>query len=390
MKKILFIFGTRPEAIKVAPVIKKLSVEKKYFEVKVCITAQHRYLLDQVLDLFSINSDYDLNIMEENQTLSDITTKTLIKLDNVLKKEKPDLVLVHGDTTTTLASTLASFYHKIPVGHIESGLRTYDKFNPYPEEMNRLLVDMMANLHFAPTLRAKKCLIKENINPKNIFITGNTVIDALNFVLKKKHIFSNYILKQLFNKKKLLNKYRIILLTAHRRENFGIPIKNICYAVNEIVKNYPDVLFIYPVHPNPNITQPVKKILGNTERVYLTQPLDYFDLVNVMNKSYFILTDSGGLQEEAPSLGKPVLVLRRLTERPEGIIAGTVRLAGVEKSNIVKLVSLLLTDKKEYNKMSKAINPYGDGKASERITESIKYYFGFTTKRPADFMSTKS
>ena len=381
MKKILFVFGTRPEAIKMVPLIRQLLIFDSQFSIKVCVTAQHRNLLDEVLDIFQVVPDYDLNIMTANQSLFQITISVLKKLEPILKKEKPDMVLVHGDTTTTFAAALASYYLKIPVGHVEAGLRSYDKFNPYPEEINRRLTDAISDIYFCPTLTAKRALLKENINPKNIFITGNTVIDALYMILKKKHKFQNPTLKKVFSTRYSLLAIRLILVTAHRRENFGKPIENICNAIKKISREFPDCKIFYPVHPNPNIKIPVHKILKHLKNVYLVPPLNYSDLANLMKISYLILTDSGGLQEEAPSLGKPVLVMRCVTERPEAVGAGTVKLVGTDEKTIFKEVKKLLTDKSEYNKMAKSTNPYGDGFAAIRTVDFIKYYFVLKTKR---------
>ncbi|MFA5779173.1 MAG: UDP-N-acetylglucosamine 2-epimerase (non-hydrolyzing) [Elusimicrobiota bacterium] len=385
MKKILCIFGTRPEAIKMVPVIKQLKSENEKFKVKVCVTAQHRNLLDEVLDIFKVIPDYDLNIMTENQSLFQITSFVLKHLEPILKKEKPDMVLVHGDTTTTFAAALASYYLKIPVGHVEAGLRSYDKFNPYPEEINRRLTDAISDIYFCPTLTAKKALLKENINPKNIFISGNTVIDAIYMILEKKHGFKNPVLKKIFNSQLSILNSRLILVTAHRRENFGKPIENICNAIKKISREFPDCKIIYPVHPNPNVKIPVHKILGRLENVYLVPPLNYSDFANLIKISYLILTDSGGLQEEAPSLGKPVLVMRCVTERPEAVASRTVKLIGTDEKIIFKEVKKLLTDKNEYNKMAKSTNPYGDGFAAKRTVDFIKYYFGLSDKRPGEF-----
>jgi len=385
MKKILFVFGTRPEAIKVAPVILNLKRERDLFRVKVCVTAQHRDLLDQVLDIFGIRTDYDLNIMQADQSLYYITTSVLTRIQKVLDKEKPDMVLVHGDTTTAFAGALASFYGKIPVGHIEAGLRTYDRFNPYPEEVNRLLTDSICEIHFAPTLNSREALLKENIKPDKIFVTGNTVIDAFFIALKRSRSFENPSLKKIFNPGSSIRNRRLILVTAHRRENFGKPIISICRALKKITGKYRDIEVIYPVHPNPNIDGPVRKILGEASRIHLVKPLNYLDLVNVMRRSYLVLTDSGGLQEEAPSLGIPVLVLRKVTERPEGVKAGTVKVAGLDEDKIVKEASLLIEDKRVYRKMSCAVNPYGDGRASARVVEALKYFFGLRNSRPSDF-----
>ncbi|WP_174226654.1 non-hydrolyzing UDP-N-acetylglucosamine 2-epimerase [Clostridium novyi] len=366
--KVMSVFGTRPEAIKMAPLIKELE-KNKIIESKVCVTAQHREMLDQVLTLFNIVPDYDLNIMKKNQTLSSITTEVLNNLNDIFVKEAPDLVLVHGDTTTTFASALAAFYNKIKVGHVEAGLRTYDKYFPFPEEMNRKLTGSIADLHFAPTAINKENLLREGINEKNIFITGNTVIDAMNYTVDPDYKFQNEYLNKIdYNKK-------IIMVTAHRRENWGNGIENICKALLEIKKCNSDVEIIYLVHLNPIVKDMVHRYLQGIEGIHLLSPLDTKETHNLMQKSYFIMTDSGGIQEEAPHLGKPVLVLRDVTERIEAVKAGTVRLVGVEESNIIKESNKLLNNKEEYYKMSKATNPYGDGKASKRIVDSIVKYF---------------
>jgi UDP-N-acetylglucosamine 2-epimerase (non-hydrolysing) len=380
-KKILFCFGTRPEAIKMAPLINKLKKEK-LFTVKVCITAQHRSMLDEVLKLFKIKPDYDLNIMQDGQTLYHITTASLLRVKEVLDKEKPDMVLVHGDTTTTFASSLASFYEKIPVGHVEAGLRSYDKHHPFPEEANRLLTDALSELYFAPTSTSKKALLKENISPKKIFVTGNTVIDALYDVLKNKAGFVNPVLSQ---KRRLFETSRMILVTAHRRENFGEPLKSTFRALRRIADDFPDVNIVYPVHLNPNVQEPAKAILGNTPNVFLVPPLDYNDMSKLIKLSYIVVTDSGGLQEEAPSLGKPVLVLRQVTERPEAVVAGTVKIVGTDEKRVYTEIFNLLTNKKIYEKMARSVNPYGDGGACERIIETLKYYFKLSKKKPAEF-----
>ncbi|KEI17501.1 non-hydrolyzing UDP-N-acetylglucosamine 2-epimerase [Clostridium haemolyticum] len=366
--KVMSVFGTRPEAIKMAPLIKELE-KNKIIESKVCVTAQHREMLDQVLTLFNIVPDYDLNIMKKNQTLSSITTEVLNNLNDIFVKEAPDLVLVHGDTTTTFASALAAFYNKIKVGHVEAGLRTYDKYFPFPEEMNRKLTGSIADLHFAPTAINKENLLREGINEKNIFITGNTVIDAMNYTVDINYKFQNEYLNKIdYNKK-------IIMVTAHRRENWGDGIENICKALLEIKKCNSDVEIIYLVHLNPIVKEMVHRYLQGIEGIHLLSPLDTKETHNLMEKSYFIMTDSGGIQEEAPHLGKPVLVLRDVTERIEAVKAGTVRLVGVEESNIIKESNKLLNNKEEYYKMSKATNPYGDGKASKRIVDGIVEYF---------------
>lgn len=382
--KILFVFGTRPEAIKMAPVIKKFKECEPEFRVKVCVTAQHRHMLDDVLTLFNIKPDHDLNIMQEGQTLTHITVETLKRLEKILIAENPDLVLVHGDTTTTFAATLAAFYKKIPTGHIEAGLRTYDKSQPYPEEANRVLTDALCELHFAPTKTAKHALLKESISPDKIFITGNTVIDAFFFALKKNKDFTNRTLRTLFNSQLLTSSTQLILLTCHRRENFGKPIENIFNAIKYIAQKY-QVKVIYPVHPNPDVKIPATKILSKAKNVILTEPVNYFDLARLMKKSYFIITDSGGIQEEAPSLGKPVLVLREVSERPEAVKAGVAKVIGTEFLRVKSEVEKLLTDKIAYKKMARGINPYGDGKASERIINAIRFYFKLTKSRPDEF-----
>jgi UDP-N-acetylglucosamine 2-epimerase (non-hydrolysing) len=364
--KVLFAFGTRPEAIKLAPVIKVLKKDKKNFNVEICITAQHRHMLDQVLDIFNIHADYDLNIMKQGQTLFDINVRILQGLEKLLETRKPDLVFVQGDTTTAFVSALAAFYCKIPIAHVEAGLRTYDKFAPFPEEMNRRLITHLADFHFAPTQKAKENLIKEGVNKKQILVTGNTVIDALFLALKINPKLNLPILH------KIKPSNKIILVTAHRRESFGQPFKNICLALKKIIERSKYVEIIYPVHPNPNITIPAHHILGNTDRIHLIAPMDYLPFAHLMNKSFLILTDSGGIQEEAPALGKPVLVLRDKTERPEAVEAGTAQLVGTNINKIIKISELLLTSKKEYKKMAQVKNPFGDGKASLRIMQFLQ------------------
>jgi len=375
--KVMTVFGTRPEAIKMAPLVLKLKSNPK-IETCVCVTAQHREMLDSVLEMFNITPDFDLNIMQSGQTLSDITTRVLIGLDEVIKKAQPDIVLVHGDTTTSFVGALAAFYNKTKIGHVEAGLRTFDKYFPYPEEVNRLLTGRLADLHFAPTAANKLNLLNENINADNIFITGNTVIDALKTTVDEKYQLSDDIGSADYGNKK------VIILTAHRRENLGAPLQNICNAVKRIVTEFDDVEVVYPVHLNPAVKDTVFGILGNVDRVKLIDPVDVRDLHNAINKCYIVMTDSGGLQEEAPSLGKPVLVLRNETERPEAVNAGTVALAGVEEDNIYTLAKNLLTNKVEYDKMARAVNPYGDGNASARIVDGILYHFGLGDK-PVDF-----
>jgi UDP-N-acetylglucosamine 2-epimerase (non-hydrolysing) len=369
-KKILFIFGTRPEAIKMAPVIMRVEKDER-FEAKICVTAQHRQMLDQVLKIFKIKPDYDLDVMTENQTLFDLTAKIISKLQKVLLMENPDLVVVQGDTTTTFVASLAAFYSKIKVAHIEAGLRTRNKFAPFPEEINRRITSIIADFHFAPTSLARDNLLKENISPEKIFITGNTVIDALFYVVDRlKKSPPNF--ENLFNGVDLTGK--IVLITGHRRENFGEGFRNICESIRSLANDFPDVNFVYPVHFNPNVRGPVNEILHGIKNVHLIEPLDYEPFVYAMERSYLILTDSGGVQEEAPSLGKPVLVMRDTTERPEAVEAGTVRLVGTDKQKIVENVVALLTDPTEYSKMSRAHNPYGDGNASQRIVRVFEEY----------------
>ena len=374
MKKILFVFGTRPEAIKMAPVIKAFK-DEKIFDTKVCVTAQHRQMLDQVLDIFDIKPDYDLNIMERGQDLFDITANVLSGMKNVLSEYSPDLVLVHGDTSTTSATAIAAFYQKIKVGHVEAGLRTGNIYSPWPEEVNRQISGVIANYHFAPTTTSLENLLKENKNKENILVTGNTVIDALFLVLdkiEKDEKLKNKILKSISDQYKFNNDRKIILVTGHRRENFGEGFTNICKALKKIADSNHDVDIVYPVHLNPNVQKPVKNILSNSKNIYLIDPLSYENFIYLMSKSYFIITDSGGVQEEAPSLGKPVLVLRNTTERPEAVEAGTVKLVGTNFEAIVKESQKFLDDEKEYKKMSKAHNPYGDGSASKRIVNFFK------------------
>ena len=366
--RVLTVFGTRPEAIKLAPVIQKLKAEGSKIKTIVCVTAQHREMLDEVLRTFNIKQDYDLDIMESNQSLFEVTAKGLLGIREILELEKPDVVLLQGDTTTTFAVALAAFYLKIPIGHIEAGLRTKDKYKPFPEEMNRRLTSALTDFHFAPTESAKMNLLREGFDGKNIFITGNTVVDALFWILNN----TKRTQKQMSFEYPFLNSdNRLILVTAHRRESFGEPLENICEALRKIVERNKNVKIVYPVHPNPNVQMPVKRILGNVNRIYLISPLNYESFVHFMNKSFFILTDSGGIQEEAPSLGKPVLVMRDRTERPEAIEAGTARLVGTETSKIIENVERLLNDKAEYQRMAKATNLFGDGKAAERIVKIL-------------------
>lgn len=368
LKKIAVIFGTRPEAIKMAPVIKELQKYPDVFRPLICVTAQHREMLDQVLKLFAIVPHCDLNIMEDNQSIFEVTAKGLLGIRGILETEKPAIVLVQGDTTTAFAVSLASFYLKIPLGHIEAGLRTDEKYKPFPEEINRQLISVITDLHFVPTQRARLNLLRQGIAKEKIFVTGNTVIDALFYVLKKIGDKKGYDWPFPFLESKL---NRLILVTAHRRESFGKPLKNICYALKEIVKRDKSTTIVYPVHPNPNIQNTVRKILGNTERIHLIAPLDYLHFVYLMSRSYLILTDSGGMQEEAPSLGKPVLIMRDNTERPEGIEAGVAKLVGTKIDNIVENVENLLNNREVYETMARVANPFGDGKGAQRIVDVL-------------------
>ena len=366
--KILFVFGTRPEAIKMSPLIKAFEEDNR-FEIKICITAQHREMLDQVLELFEIRPDFDLDIMQESQTLTNITSSILTRLKPVLNNLKPDLILVHGDTTTTLAASLAAYYEQIKIGHIEAGLRTGDIYSPWPEEANRKLTSVITNYHFAPTELSKDNLLKEGISESNIKVTGNTVIDALFWVRKKIKKDKN-ILESLIKKFNYLDKNKkLILVTGHRRESFGSGFERICKALKQIAINHPNTEILYPVHLNPNVQEPVNRMLNSVKNVFLTNPLDYLDFCFLMDKSEIILTDSGGIQEEAPSLGKPVLVMRTTTERPEAVKSGTVKLVGTDDKLIVEEVNNLLTKSSEYKRMSRAHNPYGDGNACNRIVE---------------------
>ena len=375
--KVMTVFGTRPEAIKMAPLVLELQKQSQRFETITTVSAQHREMLDQVLDIFHIKPDYDLNIMHARQTLTDITSNVLINLDKILKEAKPDIVLVHGDTTTTFAASVAAFYNQIPIGHVEAGLRTWEKYSPYPEEMNRQMTDAMTDLYFAPTNQSKANLLKENHKEDNIYITGNTAIDALKQTVDKE--YHHDILDKVSPDNKL------ILLTMHRRENQGEPMRRVFKVIREVVESREDVEVIYPVHLSPAVQEVAKEILGNTERIHLISPLDVVDFHNLAARSYFIMTDSGGVQEEAPSLGKPVLVLRDTTERPEGVEAGTLKLVGTESEKVKKEMEELLDNDAEYQRMAQAKNPYGDGKASERILDAIAYYFGVTDKKPIEF-----
>ncbi len=375
MKKILVVFGTRPEAIKMAPIIQKLKKEEDCYETRVCVTAQHREMLDQVLDLFKINPDYDLNIMQPDQDLDEVASKILIKLKSVLDDFLPDLVLVHGDTITTFTASLSAYLKKIKVGHVEAGLRTGDLFSPWPEEGNRKLTSILTDYHFAPTALSKKNLLDEGIDESKIFITGNSVIDALQITVNR--IENDKKLKSQIEKRVEKSGFvnlssKFILVTGHRRENFGQGMLNICESLKVLAKNNLDINFLYPVHLNPNVRKPVNDLLSDISNIKIVEPFEYEEFVYLMSKSYLILTDSGGIQEEAPSLGKPVLVMRNKTERPEAIEAGTVKLVGSDKDKIVKEVQKLLDNYEEYQKMCKAINPYGDGKTSKRIIEILK------------------
>lgn len=376
--KVMSVFGTRPEATKMAPIIKELE-RRDNIQSIVTVTAQHRQMLDQALDLFSITPDYDLNIMKQGQTLTGITSSVILGLDEVLKNEKPDILLVHGDTTTTFSSAISAFYNNILVGHVEAGLRTYNKSEPFPEEMNRVLTGHIANIHFAPTKNAKENLLKENIT-ENIFITGNTSVDLVEYTVKDDYIYS----EDRLNKIDITGK-KVIVMTAHRRENLGEPLENICNAVLDIVNENEDVLLIYLVHFNPLVKECADKILGNHERIHLIDPIDLFDMHNLISRAYLVLTDSGGLQEEVPSLKKPVVVLRNVTERPEGVESGALVLAGTKKESIKKEVNLLLNDTDAYNKMINAKNPFGDGLASKRIVDAILYQFGYAENKPNEF-----
>lgn len=359
--KVMTVFGTRPETIKMAPLVKELK-SRDEIETIVCVTAQHRQMLDQVLNAFKIVPDYDLDIMKQGQTLTDITTRVLQGLEKVIKEVKPDIVLVHGDTTTTFAGALAAFYNQVAIGHVEAGLRTYNKYSPFPEEANRQFVGVISDMNFAPTEQSKENLLKEGKNPETITVTGNTAIDALKTTVQDdyEHEIIDWV-----------DESRMIMLTAHRRENLGEPMKNMFRAIKRIIEKYDDIKVVYPVHLNPIVVQTAEEIFGDCDRIKLIKPLEVLDFHNLLNKSYLILTDSGGIQEEAPSLGKPVIVLRDTTERPEGIAAGTLKLAGTNEEIIYSLIDELLTNEKEYARMSHASNPYGDGFASKRIVDAI-------------------
>jgi UDP-N-acetylglucosamine 2-epimerase (non-hydrolysing) len=370
--KVMPIFGTRPEAIKMAPVVHALSADEN-FELVITVTAQHREMLDQFLQFFEMQPRYDLNIMREGQTLADITSRAVEGIDKVLRDEKPDLVLVQGDTTTAFVGALVAYYHKIPCGHIEAGLRTGDKFAPFPEEINRKLIGAVADLHFAPTLRAKQNLLREGVPERSIFVTGNTVVDALLWTLQR-----------LPEPNRTNEGQRMILVTAHRRENWGEPMERICKALRRIANKFPDVQIVFPMHKNPVVREVAYRVMGDHDRIKLCEPPDYFEFVRLMRDAYLIVTDSGGVQEEAPTLGKPVLVLREKTERPEAVEAGVVKVIGTDEERIVAEVSRLLSDEGAYRAMQRAVNPYGDGRAAMRIKQAILHFFG-KAERPAEF-----
>ena len=378
--KIMSVFGTRPEAIKMAPLVKELG---KYDDLEsiCCLTGQHREMLDSVMEIFKLQADFDLNIMEKRQTLSTITTKTLLGMERVMEQCKPDMILVHGDTSTTFAGALAAFYHQVPVGHVEAGLRTYDKYSPFPEEMNRTLVGDIADLHFSPTRANAENLRRESVAGE-IFITGNTAIDAMGYTVKADRKFQNELLNRLD-----FEHHRIIAVTCHRRENYGKPMEDIMSAIAEVVRTHEDVEVVYPVHLSPVVRECAQKYLGGKERIHLIDPLDVEEMHNLLARCYMVMTDSGGLQEEAPALGKPVLVMRRETERPEAIAAGTAKLAGVTYEGVLAEANRLLDDPAAYQAMAKAVNPYGDGHACRRIAQAIRWHFGLTDERPADFLA---
>ncbi len=376
--KIMSVFGTRPEAIKMAPLVKELS-RYEDLESICCLTGQHREMLDSVMEIFQLQGDFDLNIMEKRQTLSTITTKTLLGMEQVIDTCRPDMILVHGDTSTTFAGALAAFYHQIPVGHVEAGLRTYDKYSPFPEEMNRTLVGDIADLHFSPTRANAENLRREGIRGE-IFITGNTAIDAMGYTVKKDRPFQTALLNQLDFAHR-----RVVVVTCHRRENYGKPMEEIMTAIGEMARTHPDVEVVYPVHLSPVVRECAQKYLAGKERIHLIDPVDVEEMHNLLAQCYLVLTDSGGLQEEAPALGKPVLVMRKETERPEAVAAGTAKLAGVTYESVLAEANRLLDDPAAYEQMAKAVNPYGDGHACARIAQAIRWHFGLTAQRPADF-----
>ncbi|RNB82685.1 non-hydrolyzing UDP-N-acetylglucosamine 2-epimerase [Brevibacillus panacihumi] len=379
--KVMTVFGTRPEAIKMAPLVHELKKHSEQIESVVCVTAQHRQMLDQVLEIFDITPDYDLNIMKDRQTLIDVTTRALQSLDAVIKEVKPDIVLVHGDTSTTFVASLAAFYNQVAIGHVEAGLRTWDKYSPFPEEMNRQLTGVMADLHFSPTDGSADNLRRENKPEDAIYITGNTAIDALKTTVRED--YTHPVLDRFAD-------YKLVLMTAHRRENLGEPMRRIFRAVRRIVDEHPEIAVVYPVHLNPAVQEVAQELLGDHERISLIDPLDAFDFHNFARRAHLILTDSGGVQEEAPSLGVPVLVLRDTTERPEGIAAGTLKLAGTDEEQVYRLTKELLTDQQAYDAMAHAANPYGDGEASRRIVEAILHHYGLRAERPAPFVPGQS
>ena len=384
MKKVMLVFGTRPEAIKMAPLVKEFQKQPKRVETVVCVTGQHREMLDQVLKIFDIKPDYDLNIMKQGQDLYDVTARVLTGMRDVLKEVKPDVVLVHGDTTTSTAAALAAFYQQIPVGHVEAGLRTHNIYSPWPEEMNRLLTGRLATYHFSPTPLSRNNLIKESVDDRNIIITGNTVIDALYWVVDKiknnkelDNELEDILSKAGYDVNRLNNGKKLVLITGHRRENFGDGFINMCTAIKDLTVKYPDLDFVYPMHLNPNVRKPIHEVFGENlsglKNMFFIEPLEYLSFVYLMEKSSIVLTDGGGIQEEAPGLGKPVLVMRDTTERPEALDAGTVKLVGTDYNKIVNEVSSLIDDKAAYEKMSKAVNPYGDGLACGRIVNALLY-----------------
>ena len=376
--KVMTVFGTRPEAIKMAPLVKATEADPR-FESIVAVTAQHRQMLDQVLEVFDITPDYDLNIMRDGQTLTDITSRVIRELDEVIKDAQPDIMLVHGDTTTTFASSVAGFYHQVKIGHVEAGLRTWNKYSPFPEEMNRQMTDVLADIYFAPTIQSKENLLKENHSPENIYITGNTAIDAMKYTVKDD--YENELLEEFSDKK-------ILLVTMHRRENLGEPMVDVFRAINRLVSENPEIAVVFPIHKNPKVRQLAKDTLIDSPQIKLIEPLDVVDFQNLANHSYLILSDSGGVQEEAPSLGVPVLVLRDTTERPEGIEAGTLKLVGTDENTVFEVATELLHDDVTYNKMAHAANPYGDGQASQRILDAIAFDFSIEDNlRPSDFNS---
>ncbi len=388
--KVMVVFGTRPEAIKMAPVCRSLLKRPTDFKTTIVLTAQHRTMLDQVMKLFKIKADHDLNIMVQNQTLEYVVTEVITKITALIKADKPDIVLVHGDTVTTFAAALAAYYQKVPIGHVEAGLRSFDMNNPFPEESSRVLTDHLCSLHFAPTHQAKENLLKENIDKSTIFVTGNTVTDALFIAMKEPHSWTDPTLQKLFDPHSgsdaIQPAARMILVTAHRRENHGKPLENVFRALKRIVDKHPGVYIVYPVHLNPNVQKSAQDVLGNHPKIHLVPPVDYLDLVNLMEKAYLVVTDSGGIQEEAPALGKPVLVLRKVTERPEAVAAGTAKVIGVDEQSVYQDIADLLENQRAYERMANAVNPYGDGKATLRILDAIRFRFDVWDERPAEFM----